>query len=176
MDILVLKQRASDLVERYPYQFAPGGMRWYTFHAGWFAVFEQLCSDIDTVLGPNKHNFRWAQLKEKFGSARWYFDTQSGRTVRVDIQGADGVQMARVLRRHCPDWLDQVAGLCDVAEARTEHLCIACGAPGEIDNSRHWLLVLCPEHGRMRARNTAGWQALRWAVHMNPDTGQIESS
>ena len=61
----------KELKARYPYQFFGPHIE-LSFYKGWMSLFVQLCADIDAELGPNKRSFHWRQLKEKFGSARWY--------------------------------------------------------------------------------------------------------
>ena len=62
----------EQLKARFAYMFVgrPISMEFYD---GWLPVFAQACEQIDEVLGENKRDFHWVQVKEKFGSARFYF-------------------------------------------------------------------------------------------------------
>lgn len=58
------------------------------------------------------------QVKEKFGSLRFYFN------------GGDAF----------------CEGVVDMAESMSEQLCEICGAPGEINRLNGWLACYCPKH------------------------------
>lgn len=122
---------------------------------GWMQDFHALCEKIDAILGKNKRGFNWRQCKEKFGSARWYWHMNGGiRTLRIDLISETGVLEATLKNEKPktpkPTVSDQIRDLIQAAEAKTEHTCIVCGAPGEIDDMGRYLLVLCPEHAKMR--------------------------
>lgn len=60
------------------------------------------------------------QIKEKFGGLRFYI---GGGT-------------------------DAVHGRIRIAESESDRTCDECGAPGEKDYSKGWILTRCPEHSR----------------------------
>jgi hypothetical protein len=62
----------KQLKDRFADMFA-GQNIGFSFYRGWFALFENLSHDIDALLGQDKRGFHWVQLKEKFGSARFYW-------------------------------------------------------------------------------------------------------
>ena len=114
--------------ETYPEMFSNpyGG---FAVGEGWWPILESLCSQIS-------HHVKWkneqkekysqgegcpqvvvAQIKEKFGGLRFYYD------------GGDGV-------------LD---GMVRMAESWAAHSCETCGKPG-LRRSGGWIRTLCDEH------------------------------
>jgi hypothetical protein len=142
------------LKARFPYQFA-GANIGFAFHRGWMPLFIRLCEDVDALLGENKGGFHWVQLKEKFGSARWYWQMDGGVNVRIDVIGDEGV--ASISKAGSQEALWQRLGeLIHQAEAQTQSRCIACGEPGKQNRDEPWVLVLCDEHARQRRRGKLG--------------------
>jgi len=123
-----------ELKAKYPYQFVGPHIE-LSFYKGWMPIFAQLCADIDAELGPNKRSFHWRQLKEKFGSARWYSQMDPLLEPQED---AEDLQRIQTLRRD--------------AEAATQTTCIVCGEAGEADRGSGYYLVVCLEHARQRRR------------------------
>jgi hypothetical protein len=56
----------KQLEARFPYMFA-GQNIGFSFYRGWFALFENLCQDIDALLGQGKRGFRWVGIKNGLG-------------------------------------------------------------------------------------------------------------
>jgi len=100
-------------------------MCWGFSHGdGWFNIINQLCRNI-------QHHLDWKnrdgevvpqvvvqQVKEKFGSLRFYYS------------GGD----------------DYIRGLVSMAESMSEVTCETCGKPGTSTGGR-WIRTLCVEHG-----------------------------
>ena len=96
---------------------------------GWWTIIETLCAHIDEhVKFKNEQRDRWnrgdgcepvtiAQIKEKFGGLRFYYD------------GGDSV----------------VAGMVYMAEAWAAHSCEVCGNMGK-SRSGGWIRTLCDKH------------------------------
>jgi hypothetical protein len=110
----------------YPQMFAGkyGGIE---CAAGWWPIIASLCAGI-------QHHIDWknrqselvpqvtvAQIKEKFGGLRFYYD------------GGD----------------DVINGMVRMAEAWAGHACEECGAPGE-RRSGGWIKTLCSTHHNLR--------------------------
>lgn len=142
-----------ELIDRYPYMFS-GKNLGFSIPNGWMSIFERLCEDIDALLGQDKQGFHFVQCKEKFGSARWYWDTAKIKNpARVDIIREDGsfASFGGPDLTKAPNTLGESIGhLVGQAEAKTEHACIVCGAPSLADQHEHWILQVCPEHKKMR--------------------------
>ena len=121
----------AELKTLYPYQFAGKSIE-LSFMRGWFSLFANTCRQVDDILGEDKRGFHWIQLKEKFGSARWYW------TITDKARKAD------------PDLNRRLMQLVADGTAKTDTACIACGSPGELDTHGGYHLVLCPTHAEQR--------------------------
>ena len=110
------------MLERFPKIFAEpyGG---FCVDEGWWPILESLCGQI-------QHHLDWknrqsevvvqvkvAQIKEKFGGLRFYYDG-----------GDDGID-----------------GMVRMAESWAAHSCETCGAPGK-SRDGGWIKTLCDHH------------------------------
>jgi hypothetical protein len=111
--------------EKYPKMFANpyGG---FAIGEGWWPIIESLCSNIQSHTDwwnknretrPVVEQVVVAQIKEKFGGLRFYYD------------GGD----------------DQISGMVRMAEAWASHACEECGAPGT-SGGKGWIKTLCSTH------------------------------
>lgn len=116
-----------DLQLTFPYQFS-GHSLGVNVARGWMPIFAQLCSDIDTALGPQKRGFYWRQVKEKWGSLRASFRLNDGVYEREEV-----------LVRSLFDLMGK-------AEKRSQTICAACAEPGRLDTNDPYLITLCPMH------------------------------
>lgn len=122
-------ENPKQLKETYPYMFA-GRNIGFSFHPGWFNAFVELCQKIDKLLDKTESTFYWVQLKEKFGTARCYYD----------FKGAD-------------DLGDSLRNLINAYENSTNKICLACGAEASLV-SDGWMTTLCPDHAEQREDET----------------------
>lgn len=113
------------MTEQYPKMFSQpyGG---FAIDEGWWPIIESLCLNIQHYLDwinknhdahPVVEQVVVAQIKEKFGGLRFYYD------------GGD----------------DRVYGMVRMAEAWASHSCETCGAPGT-SRSGGWIKTLCDQH------------------------------
>jgi hypothetical protein len=148
----------KQLKARYPYMFA-GPNAGFEFHRGWFPVFTRLCNDIDALLDKDKQGFHWTQLKEKFGSARFYWAMKGhSPDLHIDFISAKGV--ASLVRRGAARSSSQsdatlalperIGALVRKAAQDTTNLCIVCGQPGSENHDDSWSLTLCKLHAQQR--------------------------
>jgi hypothetical protein len=127
---------AKRMEERFPKMFAKpyGG---FACGEGWWPILESLCSNIQSYIdwneksrlnlqedNPYEHpipvavtQVTVAQIKEKFGGLRFYYD------------GGD----------------DRVYGMVRMAESWADKSCETCGAPGT-SGGKGWIKTLCPTH------------------------------
>lgn len=153
---------------RFPYQFA-GESIGTSVPKGWAPLFERLCADIDAVLGEKTYGFHWVQLKEKFGSARFYYGFGRRKApVHLDIVAPDGVLnfvTSPVIKKGEEEFgrvCEAVEKLVSEATTKTRHACLVCGELGEVDQSdRSYLMVLCPAHQATR-HTKDGWPEDLW--------------
>jgi hypothetical protein len=123
------------LVEKYPKIFAnryadmrTTAMCWGFEHGdGWYPIIDSLCGNIQnhidwqTKQGKTVPQVVATQVKEKFGTLRFYYD------------GGD----------------DVIDGMVRMAESWSAVACEECGTPGT-QNSRGWIKTLCETHRRER--------------------------
>lgn len=117
---------AKEMEERFPKMFTQpyGG---FACGEGWWPILTNLCANI-------QHHLDWknktsevvpqvtvAQVKEKFGGLRFYYD------------GGD----------------EYISGLVTMAEAWAGNSCEVCGKPG-YQRSGGWIKTLCDEHEEER--------------------------
>lgn len=117
----------AELKAKYPYMFE-GANIGIDLHDGWLPTFAAACDAVDKLLGVDKAGFHFSQVKEKFGSARIYWESKV-----LDKEVEKGITR-----------------LIDGAEKATESLCMVCGAPAEIKKYGGWFACLCEVHGRER--------------------------
>jgi len=116
----------KEMREKYPKIFSQpfGG---FAVGPGWWPIVKSLCSNI-------QHHIDWkikqghdvpqvvvAQIKEKFGGLRFYYD------------GGD----------------EYIDGLVSMAESWASHACETCGSPGQ-PRGNGWVRTLCDNHEQER--------------------------
>ena len=116
--------------ERFPKMFSSnyGGV---AVGAGWWPIIESLCANIQRHIDWNQEQLEKynrgegceqvvvAQIKEKFGGLRFYYDGGN----------------------------DAIYGMVRMAEAWADHSCEKCGAPGKTRNLG-WIRTLCDTHAK----------------------------
>lgn len=147
----------KELRARYPYQFS-GPYLEIEVAKGWMPLFAQLCADVDEALGADTYGFYWSQIKEKFGSARFYYRFGEREPVPSDYRPD------RDHSRNYQQVVMEVLNLTDKAEEATLAACLACGKAGSRDSTGGYLLVLCPEHRGQRRRSVAGQPLIVWEM------------
>ena len=123
----------EQLKARFPYMFM-GKTVSMEFHDGRLPTFTEACEQIDKVLGENKREFRWVQVKEKFGSARFYFRLGRSKRVVIDVidpQGEEGHAPIKNATKVGDAVASRIAAIVDQAEARTQTICMLCGADAQ---------------------------------------------
>ena len=116
---------AKQMEEQFPKMFAEsyGG---FCVGEGWWPILATLCANIQSHTdwwNKNRENrpvveqVVVAQIKEKFGGLRFYYD------------GGD----------------DQISGMVRMAEAWASQHCETCGAPGK-SREGGWIKTLCDHH------------------------------
>jgi hypothetical protein len=122
---------AKRMEEKYPKMFSQpyGG---FAVGEGWWPILQALCSNIQHYLNwKNKDSevvpqVVVAQIKEKFGGLRFYYD------------GGD----------------DRIQGMVSMAESWADKSCETCGKPGRRRESG-WIKTLCDEHHEERQQTLA---------------------
>lgn len=125
-----------ELQDKYPYMFA-GPDPNVSFARGWFSLFVRLCKDVDTLLGEDRMRFRWTQVKEKFGTARFHFELGRARP---------GMRTGQAKAQLMSD-LMQLTQRASLASAKQ---CVICSAPASLDETDLVYMTLCPPHREQR--------------------------
>lgn len=116
----------KQLETTYPQMFA-GQYGGVTCGTGWWPIITSLCAGIQHYIdwknrqSPVVPQVTVAQIKEKFGGLRFYYD------------GGD----------------EQIRGMVTMAEAWASHACEECGAPGQ-RRGGGWIKTLCDTHHNLR--------------------------
>jgi hypothetical protein len=154
-----------ELKARYPYQFS-GPLISESYPAGWFALFSDLCRDVDRLLGANKRGFRWIQIKEKMGAARLYY------TLEFFSKESDDPDQDEYVWTFEEELLaNRLALLVRGASRSTAHNCAVCGGDGRIQSHEGYALAVCDAH---QAQRLAG----RWVqdFYLDAATDQEDRS
>ena len=123
------KELEQRLVERWPTWFNTGGdirdtamTRGFEHDDGWFDLLWRLCEDLEPLVAEFEQEtgsqFEVLQVKEKFGSLRFYVNCRKEGAIRLRI-GA--------------------------AAQESFHTCEVCGQPGKLREER-LIKTLCDEH------------------------------
>jgi hypothetical protein len=141
------------LIERHPAIFrgrAPGVPSYVT--PGWFNLIDKLCIDIEAELGVDGCSaFEVMQIKEKFGTLRFYYRIGESEDLHVDVMSPDGLQhfVARTSLEGADGLKEQEARVRQLVAAAcvaSETTCETCGAPAQLRDVRGWLTTLCDKH------------------------------
>lgn len=63
----------------------------HDFYRGWLSDFIAACDDVHRVLGDNKRGFHFRQIKEKYGWARYYWETYHLSPIRMSLVAGGSV-------------------------------------------------------------------------------------
>jgi hypothetical protein len=114
-------EKDKALTTTYPLIFGTDCLRFgFECGDGWFDIIDSLCSllMIESEMTEGVVPPRATQVKEKFGTLRFYVDQAS----------------------------DYQYKLIERAERMSKTTCEVCGEPGALDGSRSWIKTLCDEH------------------------------
>lgn len=120
--------------------------------AGWFHRVDSLCSALEDVLGAKWcAKFEVTQIKEKFGSLRFYYRLGEREDHHVDMLSPGG--RAHYLSQPPAagdmeiDAIEtRIRELVAAACSTSAEVCEACGAPAQLRNLGGYLSTLCDRH------------------------------
>ena len=113
--------------------------------SGWYSVIDGLCSELVSVY--KKYgapiDIRPAQIKEKYGRLRFYYDAQNRKKSihAIDFLGEGTIR----LEEGDTDLYKEVRRVVNKWEDISYTVCEECGQPGELRKDLRWIQVLCPE-------------------------------
>lgn len=149
-----------ELRQRFPYMFEATEERPHVpalvpeFEDGWLPIFVRLCEAVDAVLLPEeKPVFRWHQVKQKWGRARFYWGIVGKEsTLYVDFF-MPGVGISTAIEELDDDVTRRVMPLIRAAEDEAANTCEWCEAqPAAIDRTGGYWMTLCADHTTQRMR------------------------
>ncbi|GKT26180.1 hypothetical protein [Acidovorax sp. SUPP3334] len=137
-------EQLTELKQRFPYMFS-GPHIGLDIYRGWLSDFINACEAIDALLAEDKRGFHWKQTKAKYGFARYYFDTDAVRTLRLSFSDGKGVyEVTKGLDGH--DIEQRINKICNDAEQASMTKCIVCGGSAEIKSYGSWAVCACEKH------------------------------
>jgi hypothetical protein len=122
---------SNELIEAYPDLFrSPAGTSVGAEAApecgeGWRDLLDRACIRIRAALEAHGGSFKFTEIKEKYGTARLYWE------------GA--------LSEEAEEKVDEAI---DLAQACSACTCEQCGQPGRLFNRGGWFATACDEHGK----------------------------
>ena len=150
------------LVKKYPIIFRDykGDMRktcmaWGFCHAdGWYKIIDDLCQDIDKIIGKKDIKVIADQVKEKFGTLRFYYHLEYNPSFFSKI--CDGIRFFAyrhewgILYNKIRDFrkilfkstIEKISDAVDIAEGKSGKICEICGEPGK-QMGIGWIKTLC---------------------------------
>lgn len=139
----------GDLLQaRFPYMFNSSHNIGCAFHRGWMPILAGLCVEIEYVLGARRDAFRWVQIKQKFGMARFYYFLSDFSDSHVNLGNPSG--RADVIAQVETDRVTAVRqAIFDLVEEGSEEIersCMICGAQAEPRAYDKCILNLCADH------------------------------
>jgi len=91
---------------------------------GWRDLLERTCARIRTAVAADGGSFKATQIKEKYGTLRFYWDGRLSREADARVEEA-----------------------IELAEARSACTCETCGEEGRLYREGGWLMTRCVLHG-----------------------------
>jgi hypothetical protein len=160
------RNRLGELIKRHPALFRgqPPRVRSYLLE-GWFALVDELCTDLEQLLGDRAEAFAVEQVKEKFGGLRFYWSMQGQPAgFDADIGGVRPARDAaeagisatpfgvRVSITSKDEFSRAIAARIRRAEDASFTICESCGAAGRLLVTHGWLETACERHERPGAK------------------------
>ena len=136
---------------------------------GWYQLLRECCEAIvaryaEDGIGLDNIDFEPAQIKEKFGTLRFYYgytdapcgiaafdNLATGESIRFEPKSEGEVDDAKAKRRQ------DIRAIVRSAEQKSKSTCEVCGADGELridsDVGIHWVQTLCNDCHENRIKN-----------------------
>lgn len=170
------KKLELKLVEKYPVIFQDYGgdirktcMGWgLSCDNGWFDLIDKLCKDITTLIGNRQIKVIATQVKEKFGSLRFYYYIESKLSPLERLDNwIDRIMFSRLLgikyhkfknlrRKFYIFRTEKIDDLIDKAERDSYKTCETCGEPGEARGGG-WVKTSCDACDKKISEGKRSW-------------------
>jgi hypothetical protein len=138
----------DQLKQMFPYQFSHPHVM-CEFYRGWMPIVAGLCMELDMLLGQfgnERKHFQWRQMKEKFGSARLYFNLDGQKVTVLDFHYPEGTLSHLMLPKSPTDLFGQIHALVQAAQEETKTTCMVCGGLAKTQSYGGYLQTLCEAH------------------------------
>ncbi len=112
---------------------------------GWHALVDELCSAIELLMAPEPERIEVTEIKEKFGSLRFYCSVEGAADMFIDLHTEEGLKTL-VQKADGPAVMENVRTLVMEAYRRSVRTCQECGAPGLRAVRGGWVSTLCERH------------------------------
>jgi hypothetical protein len=155
MEHITYDDNVARLVATHPSLFTCSTPAYSDLPSGWYPIVDTLCNEIKRELGFElSKQFSVEQIKEKFGTLRFYWSLCNRGDMHLDVFSPDGAVRSSVVTIEPSLAADAAAvnGACDrlrelVDEAceASARVCQRCGAPGSL-RPLGWVQTLCDQH------------------------------
>jgi len=105
---------------------------------GWYDIIHQACSEMKRVKQKSGINFYAEQIKEKYGTLRFYY-THDRRLLRIS-------------KKRFKRYVDYIDAVVSNAEKKSETICEHCGKKGKRRDDG-WIRTLCNKCNKNRYNN-----------------------
>lgn len=149
-----MNEAIDSLKKRFPYQFERLRAQ-SEIYPGWLPALTRACELVDQALGVDKRGWHWTQIKEKFGTARFYYRFgDSGQPhLRLELLTDRGTVRLSLPTATQGELDERISYIVAAAEEWTADKCMVCGRPAEVRLYDGWLATLCGEHRRKDAED-----------------------
>ena len=145
----------ASLAASHPALFERGIPDYSDLKTGWYPLVDKLCTDIERKLKPDlAKRFAVVQIKEKFGTLRFYWRLGDLGDMHVDVFNPGGTVQSSVVRAKpsraadaeaVNQARDRLRELVNAACEASASVCQRCGALGSLRRFA-WAQTLCDEH------------------------------
>jgi len=126
--------KLAKLIATFPRLFHEKAPECYSYVSdGWEKLIHALCTDIDRLLpDADAAVFTVSQIKEKWGSLRFYWSFEGQEATVIDLIVGINVAKLQVPPKHPTDLFNKIRVLVVAAENKSKTTCETCGEPGEM--------------------------------------------
>lgn len=136
---------------------------------GWFLLIYKLCRDITKLTERKNIQVIAHQVKEKFGSLRFYygiekkydiFDRLNDKIIKLTTRSKLGTlhwKLIKIKRKLWPSTEDKIFDIIQEAEVNSEEFCEACGEPGTLRGGG-WVYTACDKCEEKYNQGKRAWR------------------
>lgn len=113
---------------------------------GWMPLLGIIAREIAAIPKADRKGFRLDQVKEKWGTLRFYYSFGNRNKVsEISIVSPDGISSTR-LKSGTSEARSKIAKIVTAAETASYFICEECGRPGRPGSTGSYVQTLCHEH------------------------------